>query len=115
MKTHKDLDCWKESMELAMALYKTTSAFPQSEMYGLAAQMRRAVVSIPSNIAEGAARQGNKEFIQFLFIALGSCAELETQVILSRRLNYIDNDSDILQTIDHIEKLIFGLIKYLKK
>jgi four helix bundle protein len=76
---HKDLDLWKKSMNLVVLIYDITSKFPSDERFGLTSQMRRAAVSIPSNIAEGAARKGDKEFIQFLMIALGSLSELETQ------------------------------------
>lgn len=76
---HKDLDVWKKSMDLVESIYKITQIFPDSEKFGLTTQMRRAVVSIPSNIAEGSARKGDKELIQFLHIAIGSLSELETQ------------------------------------
>jgi four helix bundle protein len=76
---HKDLDVWKKSMALVVLIYDITSKFSSDERFGLTSQMRRAAVSIPSNIAEGAARKGDKEFIQFLMIALGSLSELETQ------------------------------------
>jgi four helix bundle protein len=76
---HKDLDVWKKSMNLVVLIYDITSKFPSDERFGLTSQMRRAAVSIPSNIAEGAARKGDKEFIQFLMIALGSLSEVETQ------------------------------------
>jgi four helix bundle protein len=75
---HKDLDVWKRSMDLVVKVYQITKLFPDTEKYGLTSQMRRAAVSIPSNIAEGAARKGDKEFIQFLYISIGSLSELET-------------------------------------
>lgn len=77
---HKKLDVWKEGVEFASAVYTITERFPKNEMYGLTSQMRRAVVSIPSNIAEGAARFSRKEFFQFLSIAGGSLSELDTQI-----------------------------------
>lgn len=83
MKTHKDLEVWKKSVEFVTDLYKVTQDFPKEEFYGLTSQMRRAAVSIPSNIAEGSARQGNKELVQFLYIALGSAVELDTQLIIA--------------------------------
>jgi four helix bundle protein len=86
IKTHKDLNVWKESMTLAKEVYRLTKNFPKEETFGLVSQMRRAAVSIPSNIAEGAARNSNKEFIQFLHVSLGSLAELETQLLLSKEL-----------------------------
>ncbi len=85
MKTHKDLDAWKRAMDLVEIIYKSSHSFPSGEVYGLTAQVRRAVVSIPSNIAEGAGRKGDKEFIQFLYIALGSLAEVETQMLLVKK------------------------------
>ena len=112
MKTHKDLEIWQLGIELVMDVYKTSKKFPKEEVYGLTAQMRRCAVSIPSNIAEGAARNSKKEFLQFLYIGLGSLSELETQVIIAQKLGY-----DQLSNIDLIEKLrrkILNFIKYLK-
>jgi len=85
---HKDLEVWKESMLLAKEAYLLTKSFPKEELYGITSQIRRASVSVPSNIAEGAARSSDKEFIQFLYISLGSLSELETQILLSRDLGY---------------------------
>jgi len=86
MKTHKDLDIWKNSIDLVVKIYNITKQFPDSERYTLSSQMQRATISIPSNIAEGAARQFVKEFIQFLYISLGSLAELETQLMIAFKL-----------------------------
>lgn len=113
MANHKDLDVWKEAMKLAKELYHLTSRFPKDELYGLTAQIRRAAVSVPSNIAEGAARNSDKEFMQFLYISLGSLAETETQVLLAHDLEILKN-IDILKHIEHVRKLLTGLIKYLK-
>lgn len=108
---HKDLQVWKKSIELARNIYILTKSFPKEEMYGLTSQIRRAVVSISSNIAEGAARNSDKEFIHFLYIALGSLAELETQLIISKDIGYLDKlDIDL----EEIRKMLLGLIKYLK-
>lgn len=117
MKTHKDLDCWKKGIELVTEVYKVTKSFPKEEIYGLTNQIRRAAVSIPSNIAEGAARNSEKEFTQFLYIALGSLSELETQFIISKNLEYIEEEkfNYIVSIITHVKKLILGLIKYEKK
>jgi four helix bundle protein len=82
MKTHKDLEVWKKGIDLVGSVYKITKDFPKGEMYGLTSQLRRAAVSFPSNIAGGAARRSKNEFIQFLHIALGSLAEIETQLII---------------------------------
>ena len=116
VKTHKDLDVWKKSVDFVTMLYKTTTNFPKEEIYGLTNQMRRAAVSIPSNIAEGAARKSNKEFIQFLYIALGSGVEIETQLIISKNLGYINQASfdELDKERDEIGRMLFGLIKYRK-
>ncbi len=93
MKTHKDLDVWQKSIEFVTEIYKITKLFPKDELYGLISQIRRASVSIPSNIAEGAARNHKKEYIQYLYIALASGAEVETQLIISKNLNYINDEN----------------------
>jgi len=113
IKTHKDLDVWKESIELARLVYLITSKFPKEELYGITQQIRRSAVSISSNIAEGAARNSKKEFIQFLYISLGSLAELETQLLLSEKLGFIQNIGCEIN-IERIRKMLVGLIKYLK-
>jgi len=87
LRNHKDLDVWKQSMDLAIDVYAMTKRLPKEEIYGLISQLRRAAVSILSNIAEGAARKNKKEFIQFLHIALGSLAEVETQILIVQKLN----------------------------
>ncbi|MGA2071715.1 MAG: four helix bundle protein [Sedimentisphaerales bacterium] len=113
--THRQLDIWKKSIELVKDVYKVTSNFPQQELYGLTNQMRRSAVSIPSNVAEGFRRQHNNEFRQFLHIALGSCAELETQVTIAKELNYIKEqiESMLLEKSDHICRMTRNLIKKL--
>jgi len=113
IKTHKDLDVWKESMTLAKEVYRLTKHFPKEETFGLASQMRRAAVSIPSNIAEGAARNSDKEFIQFLHVSLGSLAELETQLLLSRELGF-PKDEELNGSVEQIRRMLLGLIKYLR-
>jgi len=89
--THKDLDVWKLSMELVEKVYAVTKSFPKEEQYVLSSQIRRSAISVPSNIAEGAARKGNKENLQFLYISLGSLSELETQILISKRINILDS------------------------
>ena len=84
IRTHKDLDVWKESILLVKDIYEISSNFPKEEIYGLTLQIRRNATSIPSNIAEGAARNTKKEFLKFLYIALGSLSELETQLIIAK-------------------------------
>ena len=113
LRNHKDLTVWKRSFGLVILLYKITSKFPKDEQYGLTSQIRRSAISIPSNIAEGAARSSKKEFIQFLYIALGSLSELETQVFIASELHYLAPD-EILPTIEEIRKMLLGLIKKLK-
>ena len=115
MKTHKDLDVWKLSRELVSDVYRVSADFPKSELYGLTNQIRRSVVSIPSNIAEGSARQGNKEFIHFLYVALGSLAELETQLFLVIDLNYLKEDKKIFKKLERIRMMLLGLIRSIKQ
>lgn len=103
-------------MEFVRDVYKTTGEFPKAEIYGLVPQMRRAVVSIPSNLAEGAARKGSREFQQFLNIAQGSISELDTQIELSLMLDYIDAKiyGDLMEKLNTISKMLFGLSRSLK-
>ena len=117
MKTHKELDAWKKAIEFVTRIYNVSTNFPSHELYGLSSQIRRADVSIPSNIAEGAVRKGNVEFTRFLYISLSSAAEVETQLIIAKNLQYIaELEYDILQKeLESISKLIQGLIRYLKK
>ncbi len=115
MNSHKDLIVWQKSMLFVEEIYSLTKGFPDEEKYGLTAQLRRASVSIPSNISEGAARHGKKEFEHFLYMALGSAAEVETQLELARRLNYV-TDSTVetqLQNITEIRRMIQGMIGHL--
>ncbi|WP_134088780.1 four helix bundle protein [Olivibacter sp. XZL3] len=116
MKTHKDLDVWKKSIDLVTVVYIITERLPKEEIYGLTSQIRRCSVSIPSNIAEGSARQGKKEFIYFLYIALGSIAELETQLIIAEKLKYLtpENNRSVLPKVEEIRKMLVGLIKFVK-
>ncbi len=115
MKTHKDLDVWKLSRELVSDVYRVSADFPKSELYGLTNQIRRSAVSIPSNIAEGSARQGNKEFIHFLYVALGSLAELETQLFLVIDLNYLKEDKKLFKKLERIRMMLLGLIRSIKQ
>ncbi len=117
MKTHKDLDVWRKSIELVASVYKITSSFPKEELYGLTSQIRRSAVSVPSNIAEGAARNHDNEFRQFLYIALGSGAELETQLIISKMLGYITDEKseELVTELNSISRMLQGLIKSINK
>lgn len=114
MKTHKDLDVWVLGIGLVTKVYKITRKFPEDEKFGLVRQMRKASVSIPSNIAEGAARNSINEFIQFLYISLGSLSELETQMIISINLEFIAEDQPILDEIEILRRKLLNLIKYQK-
>jgi four helix bundle protein len=113
IKNFRDLDIWNLAMEIVIDIYKHTKTFPKEEIYGLANQMRRAVVSIASNIAEGFNRYHNKEYRQFLYIALGSCAELETQIEICISLGYITQSErdKIIEKIDHESRMLRNLIK----
>ena len=112
---HKKLDVWIKSMDLVEKIYKFTLDIPDSEKFGLISQMRRSVVSIPSNIAEGAARKGDKELIQFIHIALGSLAELETQYLITIRLNFVAINQELESLIITVKKLLLGFRNYLLK
>jgi len=113
MINHKDLDIWRLGIELVEEVYKITVDFPKEEIYGLTNPMRRASVSIPSNISEGAARSSKKEFIKFLYVALGSLAELETQVIISEKLGYFKGHQ-LMDLIEKQRRKQLNFIKYLK-
>jgi four helix bundle protein len=112
--THKDLNVWKKAMDLAAQAYSLTAKFPKEELYGLTSQIRRSAVSIPSNIAEGAARHSRKEFIQFLHIASGSVAELETQLLLAIQIGLLSGDH-IISHVEEVRRLLLGLLRSLKK
>lgn len=114
---YTDLDVWKYSRELVKLVYILTKSFPKEELYGLTNQIRRLVVSVPSNIAEGIGRQSNKETIHFLYIDKGSLQEVETQIYLSFDLNYIKEKelNTILETVTSNKKLLNGFINYYKK
>ena len=111
--SHKKLDAWRFAVDLVKEIYRLTVTFTKEEIYGLTSQMRRAAVSVPSNLAEGAARMNNKEFIQFLYIAFGSLSELDTQLHIAKELGYAkDKDVEgVAGLIEKTSKLIFGLIR----
>ncbi len=115
MKTHKDLDIWKLGIMLVKEVYLLTDTFPSSEKFGLSSQIQRCAVSVPSNIAEGAARQGKKEYIQFLYISLGSLSELETQIIIAKEICYIDSIENFEPRIEELRRKLLGFINYLKR
>ncbi len=115
IKSFRDLDVWKLGKEIVLDIYKATKSFPREELYGLSAQIRRAAVSVPSNVAEGFNRRHNKEYRQVLYIALGSCAELETQLEVCRELKYLftKDGQSILEKLDHESRMLQNLIKKL--
>jgi four helix bundle protein len=114
---HKKLDVWKDGVAFASDIYKITESFPKFEIYGLTSQMRRAVVSIPSNIAEGAARSSHKEFAQFLSISGGSLSELDTQLEIAHNLGYLTTEQkeDLELKVVCISKKLAGLINKIRE
>lgn len=117
MKTHHDLEVWKNAVNFVTKIYAITEQYPKQELFGLTNQMRRAAVSIPSNIAEGAARNYDSEFVRFLYISQGSLSEIETQLIISLNLGYITKEKldEIINDVYLIRSQISGLIKFKKK
>ena len=115
IRNFRDLDIWQLGKKLVVDVYKITQSLPKEENYGLTSQMRRAAISIPSNIAEGFNRFHNKEYRQFLYIAIGSCAELETQIEIAFELRYINEvvKNELLEAIDHESRMLRNLIKKL--
>jgi len=115
LKNHKDLELWQFSIDLVLMIYHRTNGFPEDEKFGFTSQIRRAAVSVPSNIAEGAGRNSRKEFIRFLYIAMGSLAEIETQLILSVKLGFLNDILEFDEQIKSIRRMILGLVNYLNK
>jgi len=115
IKEFKDLKIWQKGIEIVSDIYILTKKFPKEELYDLTSQIRRSAISIPSNTAEGFRRYHNKEYKQFLYIALGSCAELETQITIAKNLKYITKEKEIELTekLDHICRMTSNLIKKL--
>jgi len=117
VKPHKKLDAWKVAVDLVLDVYRSIETFPKDEKYGPVDQIRRATISVPSNIAEGAARKTKKEFAQFLHIAQASLSELDTQIEIARRLGYLSESrwQDLDMKMNRIDKLLTGLINHLNK
>lgn len=115
IRNFRDLGIWQLGKEIVREIYRVTKEFPREELYALTSQMQRAAVSIPSNIAEGFNRYHNKEYRQFLFLALGSCAELETQIEICGDLSYVSHSlkSVLLEKVDHESRMLRNLIKKL--
>ncbi len=113
LKSYKELIVWQKSMTLIKKIYSITASFPENEKFGLTSQMRRSSVSIPSNIAEGWGRVSRKNYIQFLRVSRGSLFELETQILITKDLNYIKESEEIESLIVEISKMLNALIKKL--
>lgn len=111
MRPHHELRVWRDSMELATRLYAITEKFPDAEKFGLTSQLRRAAVSVPSNIAEGAARGSRKEFVQFLTIARGSLSEIDTQIRIAVNLGFVSEASSLLAEVENVQAALGSLIK----
>lgn len=116
MRPHKNLDIWKKSVDFVVHIYKATENFPIDARFGLTSQLRRAAVSIPADIAEGAGRKSNKEFLNFLSIAQGSASEVETEILIAYRLYYLSLESynNLIESLDNIGRMITGLSNHLK-
>jgi len=112
----RDLEIWKSGKEIAREIYKITCAFPKDELFGIVHQMRKSAISIPSNISEGFNRYHSKDYIRFLYISLGSCAELETQIEISSDIGYLPNHTkdDLLGILERESKMINSLIVKIK-
>ena len=116
MKTYREIICWQKAIALVKSIYKLTNKFPQSEQFGLTSQLRRASISIPSNIAEGFGRGSNKDFRRFLDISRGSLFELQTQLYIAKELDYINKDlfDKTFEQSREVERILIGFIKSLK-
>jgi four helix bundle protein len=116
MRSYKDLDVWKKGIDLTIDIYSLTNNFPKSELYGLTSQIRRASVSVPSNLAEGHLRDSTKEFLRFISISLGSLAEVNIQLIIVMRIGYLTDPifTEVIQSTDELGRMIRGLQKSLK-
>ena len=116
MHNFKELKVWQKAIELTVEIYKITSSFPSEEKFGLVSQLRRASVSTSSNIAEGSGRNSNKEFVHFLSISIGSAYETETQLIISRRLNYMEDIKfeELITKITEIQRMLNAFSENLK-
>lgn len=117
MHNYKELTVWQKSVEIAISVYKDTRNYPKYELYGLTSQIRRSAISISSNIAEGAGRNSDKDFSRFLNISYGSSFELETQLIISKELNYLDDTSfnKLNDDLSEIQKMLYSFIKKLSE
>ena len=116
MKTYREIICWQKAITLVKSIYELTNSFPHSEQFGLTSQLRRASVSIPSNIAEGFGRGSNKDFRRFLDISRGSLFELQTQLYIAKELEYINTElfDKTFEQSREVERILIGFIKSLK-
>jgi four helix bundle protein len=117
MRAHHNLDVWRKAVDFVVLIYEKTESFPKEEKFGLTSQVRRAAVSIPANIAEGAARKSDKEFLQFLYVSQGSASEVETEILIAYRLGFLsESDYKLLnESLDNIGRMITGLSNHLKR
>ena len=115
MTGYENLDVWKKSIDMVTEVYVLVKLLPKDETYALSDQMRRSAVSVPSNIAEGSSRNSKKEFVQFLYISLGSLCELETQLLIANNIGYIQNIESIRDETQSIKKMLNALISSIKK
>ena len=117
MRTHENLEVWKKSVDFTVVIYRLTDYFPKDEKFGLTSQIRRASVSIPANIAEGAARTSEKEFLYFLSIAQGSASEVSTEILIAFRLEFLSKENyyDLSSKLDEIGRMISGLRNHLRQ
>jgi four helix bundle protein len=117
IKTHKDLDVWKKGITFVVRIYAETMIFPEHEKYGISSQLRRAAVSIPTNLAEGFGRNHQKELLQFLNIAMGSASEIDTLLLISKELKYLTDSkyNELSELLDHISRMLKNLSKSISK
>ena len=117
MRPHHNLDVWRKAVDFVIDIYRATENFPKEEKFGLTSQLRCAAVSIPANVAEGAGRKSEKEFLQFLSIAQGSAGEVETELVIAFRLEFIDKSkyNRLLESLDDISRMLTGLSNHLRR
>ncbi len=115
VKDYEELKVWQKGIEIVDKVYLATNNFPSEELYGLSSQIRKASVSIPSNTAEGFLRQHTKEYIQFLYVSLGSCAEVDTQLTIAYRRSYLSKErfQELKEDLNHEKRMLFNLVKNL--
>lgn len=115
IRNYQELIAWQRAMDLVESVYRTSSTFPKEEVYGLTSQVRRASISVPSNIAEGQGRSTTRDFLHFLCVAQGSLKELETQILIAQRLGYLAHPDALLDQVLAVARLLSGLINSLKR